>query len=726
MHAKIAKIFLKLLKNPTTRKYVLGGLGIFLLITTVAPVATGMTALYGISRVISSVIEAFTDDNDSVDLSLYTDEDELLKIINENGLTSNQEANLRMKTDDFKHLLERVSEYNHAGERSRTISVECEIETTDEDGNTIVETEYKDVTVDNSHYEGLYKLDYRIFYYFCILSTAEKDKADKILDYITPLDKDFNEITEFTNQTGADDLNFVSSERIDKIFTYVTTQYTYEFDVLRDEKTSYSMSEARSLPHRTEEWTDGDANYTMYVPQTYLRYGSSAYSYISNEMDGRTLTGTKEHFSYDSLLSSAKGLFPKLTENMLELTFKFGELDELFFTYKGYGTDTVVAEINGLSITTTGTSGNASFKGLNSLSQEAIETLTYIYNKMLEWGWTPEMAAGACGNAWQENWFKVEADKKGKAHGIFQWQDGRWNGASGLKNFAESQGKAWNTVDVQVDFLYKELTSSGYLSKIDQYLSTYYNGATTSTIDDIDAATDAFCVKYEGCYCTDSSGNILSSHLKYHNSQCAKDKSGRSWQHLQQRRDYALAIYNAMSLVNIDSESKLSGEEIDKILDLLPDNLSDKRRQIVEYALGSVGRIPYYYGDSTSKPGYDNQRFGQAAASSDAYYEKNAGKGRYVHGLDCSGWISWVYLSTIERPYMGDTRTLSGLGKSINRTNLLPGDILVKAGSHVVMYLGRNADGSLVVIHENASAKNVSISWNWNISAYQSRNILGD
>lgn len=744
--AAYAKIAFKLLKNKKTRRIIIIGLLLFNLITSVVPVTVGATAIYAVKtageKIISFVIDRAEDfseffksdsENSASDLAdnihSKMDEDLMLKAYDKGfQLDSQTEAMLRMKNDDFKHLLERVSEYNHAGERTRDISVEYEVKTwvdDDEGGHYETDNGYMDVTVDNSQYEGLYKVNWRLIYYYCVLSVCDKKEADKVLKAITPLDKDFNEITEFNNTTNADDVNYISSERIDRVFTYCTTQFNYDYDVLRNEKDEYTMSEALTLPHRTDTWNDGDDEYTMYVPQSYLRYGSSAYSYISNEMEGRTLTGTKEHFNYDSFVNYAKQLFPNLTEDIIKMTFEFGEYGDLYETIKGYGEDTVVAEKNNLAIKVNGTSGTASFKGLSKLSEEKIEILTYIYNKMLEWGWTPEMAAGACGNAWQESWFSLNAGENGSAHGIFQWQEGRWYGANGLQKFAEQQGKAWNTVEVQTDYLYKELTTEGYLSRIEQYLSQYYNGATTTTIDDIDAATDAFCVIYEGCYC-EKDGSVLKSHIKGHDNTCARDIKGKLWQNLQLRRDYAKAIYDAMSLRSIDAESKLSEEDIDRIMNLMPDDLSEERMNIVQYAMSSVGRIPYYYGDSTSKPGYDNQRFGQAAAASDAYYEKNATKGRYIHGLDCSGWISWVYLSTIDRPYMGDTSTLAGVGRSVRTEQMKPGDILNKAGNHVVMYLGRNTDGTLVVIHENASAGNVSVSWNWKNSDYEPRNILGD
>ena len=50
-------------------------------------------------------------------------------------------------------------------------------------------------------------------------------------------------------------------------------------------------------------------------------------------------------------------------------------------------------------------------------------------------------------------------------------------------------------------------------------------------------------------------------------------------------------------------------------------------------------------------------------------------------------------------------------GRAINSAELQPGDLLVQLGgdSHVVMFLGWNADGTILGVHESGSASNVTV-----------------
>ena len=161
-----------------------------------------------------------------------------------------------------------------------------------------------------------------------------------------------------------------------------------------------------------------------------------------------------------------------------------------------------------------------------------------------------------------------------------------------------------------------------------------------------------------------------------------------------------------LSISTINPKQPLTEEEISKYLSDLPDNISEKRKTVIRYALSSVGKIPYYWGGKASIAGYDGNGFGRVI---EADY-----KGRVLRGLDCSGWIQWVYWSAIGDKLGGanGTATLIGEGKKIKRAELQPGDVIIRSGadSHVVMFLQWAGNGNMIVIHENASANNVSVS----------------
>ena len=161
-----------------------------------------------------------------------------------------------------------------------------------------------------------------------------------------------------------------------------------------------------------------------------------------------------------------------------------------------------------------------------------------------------------------------------------------------------------------------------------------------------------------------------------------------------------------LSISTINPKQPLTEEEISKYLSSLPDDLSDERKAVIKFALSSVGKIPYYWGGKASAASYEKNGFGRVV---EADY-----KGRVLRGLDCSGWVQWVYWSAIGDRLNGasSTATLIGEGQKIKRSELQPGDIVVRVGadSHVVMFLQWAGNGNMIVIHENSGSNNVSVS----------------
>lgn len=156
-----------------------------------------------------------------------------------------------------------------------------------------------------------------------------------------------------------------------------------------------------------------------------------------------------------------------------------------------------------------------------------------------------------------------------------------------------------------------------------------------------------------------------------------------------------------LTVSNLSPGNPLSPAEINSYMALLPPNISKTRRNLIRFALESVGRVPYYWGGKPSSPDYASNRFG--ILTSPDY------KGRVLKGLDCSGWINWVYWSvTGKRLAYESTSGLAVLGRKISRSELQPGDIIVRTGTeaHVIMFLGWTPDGRIQCIHESSSPVN--------------------
>ena len=161
-----------------------------------------------------------------------------------------------------------------------------------------------------------------------------------------------------------------------------------------------------------------------------------------------------------------------------------------------------------------------------------------------------------------------------------------------------------------------------------------------------------------------------------------------------------------LSISSINLENPLNAEEIQKYLDTLPADVSELRRKVIEFALNSVGKIPYYWGGKPAGAGYSSNRFGTLIGPDT--------RGRILKGLDCSGWINWIYWSVTGRSLAGQsTGTLVGCGRKISRGDLKPGDIIIRVGddAHVVMFLYWAGDGDFYAIHETGDViNNVTVS----------------
>lgn len=161
-----------------------------------------------------------------------------------------------------------------------------------------------------------------------------------------------------------------------------------------------------------------------------------------------------------------------------------------------------------------------------------------------------------------------------------------------------------------------------------------------------------------------------------------------------------------LSISTLDPKMPLSQEEISAYLDGLPEDVSEERKELVRYALSSVGKIPYYWGGKAGSTGYEQNHFGAVISERDY-------KGRILRGLDCSGWVQWVYWSALGNALRGEQSTggLVGVGRKIKRSELRPGDIIIRTGadSHVVMFLQWEKDGRMLAVHESARNNNVSV-----------------
>ena len=208
----------------------------------------------------------------------------------------------------------------------------------------------------------------------------------------------------------------------------------------------------------------------------------------------------------------------------------------------------------------------------------------------------------------------------------------------------------------------------------------------------------------------DASNGLTSIDKNYGNKGMNFTKNWHGWDSFMKNNARLLSYKDwekdyGLSISYVDFVEPLTQEEINYYLSRLDKNLTKNRLAVIETALRSVGRIPYYYGGKTSRFGYETNNFGRKVP---ADY-----KGRCLKGLDCSGWVNWVYGTTFNKYIIKSegTAKLATEGSKITRKDLLPGDIIVRPGidSHVMMFLEWAPGGQMTVIHENGGVNNVSI-----------------
>ena len=208
----------------------------------------------------------------------------------------------------------------------------------------------------------------------------------------------------------------------------------------------------------------------------------------------------------------------------------------------------------------------------------------------------------------------------------------------------------------------------------------------------------------------ESSNGLPSIDERYGNNEKYYNGNWHGWNAV--NLNYARTLYYkdwekeyALGISNVSFVTPLTREEINYYLNRLDKNVSKDRRKVIETALKSVGRIPYYYGGKSAVFGYENANFGRKVTPD---Y-----KGRCLKGLDCSGWVNWVYDTTFNKAVVtaDGTAKLAYAGNKITRELLKPGDLIVRPGhdSHVMMFLEWAPGGRVTVIHENGTANNVSI-----------------
>ena len=166
-----------------------------------------------------------------------------------------------------------------------------------------------------------------------------------------------------------------------------------------------------------------------------------------------------------------------------------------------------------------------------------------------------------------------------------------------------------------------------------------------------------------------------------------------------------------MALTGSYQDIELSPDEVAKIIENLPADLSENRKQVVLTAYQLLGKVHYFWGGKSLIIGWDS-RWGMPMKVT-AEGSSTTGTVR-PFGLDCSGMVDWVFYNQSGGQYVighgGGATAQHSYCTPIAWSDAQPGDLAFYPGdSHVGIVCGFDSGGNIMIIHCASGANNVVV-----------------
>lgn len=166
-----------------------------------------------------------------------------------------------------------------------------------------------------------------------------------------------------------------------------------------------------------------------------------------------------------------------------------------------------------------------------------------------------------------------------------------------------------------------------------------------------------------------------------------------------------------MALTGSYQDIELSPDEVAKIIENLPADLSEDRKQVVLTAYQLLGKVHYFWGGKSLIIGWDS-RWGMPMKVT-AEGSSTTGTVR-PFGLDCSGMVDWVFYNQSGGQYVighgGGATAQHSYCTPIAWSDAQPGDLVFYPGdSHVGIVCGFDSGGNIMIIHCASGANNVVV-----------------
>lgn len=165
------------------------------------------------------------------------------------------------------------------------------------------------------------------------------------------------------------------------------------------------------------------------------------------------------------------------------------------------------------------------------------------------------------------------------------------------------------------------------------------------------------------------------------------------------------------NLIGSSQDLMLSIEQVQKILDSLPDDLSEERRQVILTAYQLLGKVNYFWGGKSLVLGWDS-RWG---TPKEVWATGSPSTGTVrPYGLDCSGFVDWVFYNISGGTYVighgGGAHMQHTYCTPITWDEAIPGDLVFyPEDTHVGIVCGFDSGGNIQIIHCASGANNVVV-----------------
>lgn len=186
------------------------------------------------------------------------------------------------------------------------------------------------------------------------------------------------------------------------------------------------------------------------------------------------------------------------------------------------------------------------------------------------------------------------------------------------------------------------------------------------------------------------------------------EEYGFNYEQTEQLSELLNPEYAELFALLIGGSITLSAAEIAEIMATLPDNLSEKRLEVVLTAYSLLGKVNYFWGGKSLVIGWDSRWGTPTRVTADGSSSTGAVR---PYGLDCSGFTDWVFYNAYDGEFIighgGGATSQYGYCAPIDWSDAQPGDLAFYPDCEHVGIVVKNEAGTLTVIHCASGYNNV-------------------